>query len=106
MDAKTLDDTEYEIVPRSMEEVAEATEEFVEKIWFDWHLSFRYRVEQVVGTVSSKIWVGVLKSAEEVIRKYGEENFDPYSDFEWGMLNGKLSALRWVLGEEWDILDT
>jgi len=35
MDAKTLDDTEYEIVPRSMEEVAEATEEFVEKIWFD-----------------------------------------------------------------------
>jgi len=27
-------------------------------------------------------------------------------DFEWGMINGKLSAIRWMLGEEWDMLDT
>jgi hypothetical protein len=27
-------------------------------------------------------------------------------DFDWGMWNGKLSALRWVLGSDWDFLDT
>ena len=101
----TLDD-EYEIAHRSMEEVADVAEEFVEKIWFDRHLSLRYRIEQGIETVAPQIWVGALKSAERVIRKYGEENLGPYSDFEWGMLNGKLSALRWVLGEEWDMLDT
>lgn len=36
---------------------------------------------------------------------YGDK-LQPMDDFEWGMLNGKLSALRWVLGDEWDMLDT
>ena len=36
----------------------------------------------------------------------GEENIRPENDFELGMMSGKLSALRWVLGEDWDMLDT
>lgn len=26
--------------------------------------------------------------------------------WEYGYINGKLAALRWVLGDEWDFLDT
>ena len=44
------------------------------------------------------------KRVEETYTEPGE--LGPYTDFELGMLNGKLSALRWVLGSEWDFLDT
>ncbi len=89
-----------------MDEIANMVNEFCEKVWFDRHLSLRYKVENGLETVDPQIWAGALKSAERVIQQYGEENLGPYSDFEWGMLNGKLSALRWVMGEDWDELYT
>ncbi len=45
-----------------------------------------------------------MKAAQRVENNY--DDVGPWSDFEWGMINGKLSALRWVLGSEWDMLDT
>lgn len=91
---------------RTLEEVLEAEQTFFEKIWFDRHLSLEYRIKQGIESVNPEIWKGAMESAKKVIEKYGEEHLGPYSDFEWGMLNGKLSALRWVLGDEWDMLDT
>ncbi len=44
------------------------------------------------------------KRIEETYAQPGE--LGPYSDFELGMLNSKLSALRLVLGSECDFLDT
>lgn len=91
---------------RKMDEIYEVIDEFFDKIWFDRHLGLRYRVEHKGEKINQEIWEGALKSAQKVIDKYGDENLGPYTDFEWGMLNGKLSALRWVVGEEWDMLDT
>ncbi|MCM2482462.1 MULTISPECIES: hypothetical protein [Burkholderia] len=49
---------------------------------------------------------GALEAAKRTEDEVGVDNLGPWSDFEWGMLNGKLSALRWILGDEWDMLDT
>ena len=44
---------------------------------------------------------------EKLLKKYGSyEALLPANEFESDMLHGKLSALRWVLGWEWDFLDT
>jgi hypothetical protein len=47
-----------------------------------------------------------LEAAKGVEKRYPKGELGPWTDFEWGMLNGKLSALRWVLGDDWDMLDT
>lgn len=100
------EDEEYIEKPRNLDEIGEMEHEFFEKVWFNRHLSLRYRVLHKGEKIAPDIWKGALESAQKVIDKYGEDNLGSYSDFEWGMLNGKLSALRWVLGDEWDMLDT
>ena len=61
-----------------------------------------YRNDQTLDTV----WAGALTSAKRTEDEVGLENLGPWTDFEWGMFNSKLSALRWLLGDEWDTLDT
>lgn len=61
-----------------------------------------YKTEYVL----KEIWKDALKSANKIEKKFGKKKLGPYDDFEWGMLNGKLSAIRWVLGDEWDMLDS
>ena len=106
---------------RRLSEILHATEELLDKIWYDRHQLTRQMIEEgktkIVAneewciennarTIKREIWQGALKAANRVEEKYGSNNLGPWTKFEWGMLNGKLSALRWVLGDDWDMLDT
>lgn len=113
---------EWVVKPRELSEMVDAINEMVDKVWYDRHQNRLYKISkgliQIVpaGTpfdpkthakvIHADIWEGARKAAAKVEKKYGVENLGPYTDFEWGMLNGKLSAVRWALGEEWDMLDT
>jgi len=99
-----FDESNEEI--RTLQEVEKAENEFYEKIWLDRHFALEDYIEKQVEKIDSKLWKQAQEVAQKIIDKYGEENLGPYSDFEWGMMNGKLSALRWILGCEWDMLDT
>jgi hypothetical protein len=43
-----------------------------------------------------------------VEEQYGKDELLRHveSDFAWAMLPGKVSAIRWILGYEWDMLDS
>ena len=47
----------------------------------------------------------MLAAAKKTEEELDQSQLGPW-DVEWGMINGKLSALRWVLGDDWDMLDT
>lgn len=110
---------EYTEETRGLTEILEHIDQLVEKIWFSRHCLRAQAIEegrlQVVPekdykgydprVIREDIWQGALAAAQNVIERYPDE-LGPWDDFEWGMLNGKLSALRWVLGDEWDMLDT
>ena len=90
---------------RTIESIIKAEEEFSDKIWYDHHQLLKSGGHFSKNTPKDII-KGAFSSAKRVEKKYGKKNLGPHSDFEWGMLNGKLSALRWILGDEWDMLDT
>ena len=99
-----------------------AIDELVTKVWYNRHQVIQQKIgegkikivdkeifpvkDHARRPIQRDIWEGALKAAEEVEKKYGLDNLGPWDDFEWGMINGKLSALRWVLGDDWDMLDT
>lgn len=113
---------EYEEEPRKLSEIVGEIDLLMRKIWYNRHWNRRIAIEEgsirvlpeqdysrspyKPDEILDTIWAGALESAKRTEEEIGVENLGPWSDFEWGMLNGKLSALRWVLGEDWDMLDT
>jgi len=96
------------ILRRSDKAIQKAEQEFETVIWYDRKLILQQRLEAGLESINPDIEKGMLEAMRAAERKYGKRKILNYykDDFGWGMLNGKLSALRWVLGDDWDMLDT
>ncbi len=104
--------TEVELIaeydqPRTYGEIFEAAEEYFDKVWYVRHLIHCERESRgETPPVQAEIHAGAEAAAARIRERYGAENVGPWDDWEWGYVNGKLATLRWVLGSEWDFLDT
>lgn len=107
---------------RPLSVILEAEHLLFRQVWYNRHLNLRteiaegkhhvvpeehysrspYRQDQTLDSV----WNQAPDAAKRTEEDVGLENFGPWIEFEWGMLNGKFSALRWILGDDWDMLDT
>jgi hypothetical protein len=113
----------YNQESRRLSEILDAEHLLFRQVWYNRHWNLRHGIEsgkikiithkefgKLKGyhpeVIVDKTWVGALAAAKRTENEIGVDNLGPWNDFEWGMINGKLSALRWVLGDDWDMLDT
>jgi PIN domain-containing protein len=93
--------------PRTLGEIVEAEEEFFDKVWY-----VRSIVMEDDKPIPDDIREGMLTARARIEEKYGrKELWKPIGRghekaWQYGYINGKLATLRWVLGSEWDFLDT
>lgn len=120
---ETTFEREYNQESRSLSKLLQAEEKLETQIWYGrkWGIiaavesGKQKRVPKEIweaGTpderramIVDQIWDGMIAAMRSAEERYPDE-LGPWTDFEWGMLSGKLSAIRWVLGDEWDTLDT